>query len=98
LVVKPEGKRLQGRWRRRWVDNLVTCRVVSTERVWIGEWIYWQLTHTWLGTTSNYSATAYLHTLQIMTTPAKPFPACSVFTSLTLATAYNSGVSSASRA
>jgi hypothetical protein len=28
---------------------------------WIGYWIYWQLIHTRLGTTSNYSATANHH-------------------------------------
>jgi hypothetical protein len=53
--------------------------------------------HTRLGTTSNYSATANLHNSQITTAPAKPFPACCVFTSSSLATASNSGDSSASR-
>jgi hypothetical protein len=54
--------------------------------------------YTRLVSTSNYSATANLHNSQIITAPAKPFPACCVFTSLSLATASNSGDSSASRA
>jgi hypothetical protein len=35
---------------------------------WIGEWIYWPL-----GTTSNYSATANLHSSQITTAPSRLF-------------------------
>jgi hypothetical protein len=50
------------------------------------------------GTTSNYSAIANLHPLEITTAPAKPFSACCVLTSRSLATACNSGDSSASRA
>jgi hypothetical protein len=45
-----------------------------------------------------YSATANLHDSEITTAPAKPFPACCIFTSCSLITASNSGVSSASRA
>jgi hypothetical protein len=41
-------------------------------------------------TISNYSSIANLHTLQITRAPAKPFPACCVFTSRSLATAPNS--------
>jgi hypothetical protein len=52
--------------------------------------------YTKLETTSNYSATANLHTLQITTAHAKSFPACCVFTSRSLVTASNSGDSSAS--
>jgi hypothetical protein len=48
--------------------------------------------------TLNYSANADLHNSQITTAPAEPFPACYVFTSRSLATASNSGDSSASRA
>jgi hypothetical protein len=48
--------------------------------------------------TSNYSATASPHNSQQTTAPAKPFPACCVLTSRSLATASNSGDSSASRA
>jgi hypothetical protein len=55
-------------------------------------------TYTRLGTTSNYSTIAELHNSQITTAPAKPFPACYAFTSRSLATASNSGDSSASRA
>jgi hypothetical protein len=44
-----------------------------------------------LRTTSNYSAIATLHNSQITTATAKPFPACRVFTSRSLATASNSG-------
>jgi hypothetical protein len=51
-----------------------------------------------LGATSNYNAIADLHTLQIPTATAKPFPACCVFTSRSLVTASNSGDYSASRA
>jgi hypothetical protein len=54
--------------------------------------------YTPLGTTSNYSATANFHNSQTTTAPAKPFPACCVFTTRSLATASNSGDSSASRA
>jgi hypothetical protein len=54
--------------------------------------------YTPLGTTSNYSAIANLHNLQITTAPLKLFPACCVFNSLSLATASNSGDSSVSRA
>jgi hypothetical protein len=52
--------------------------------------------YTRLGTTSNYSATANLHNSQITRAPVRPFPAWSVFTSLSVATASNSGDSSAS--
>jgi hypothetical protein len=61
-------------------------------------WINIDHLYTRLGTTSNYSAIAYLHTLQITPATAKPFPACCVFISRSLATASNSGDSSASRA
>jgi hypothetical protein len=53
--------------------------------------------YTPLGTTSTYYAIADSHTLKITTAPAKHFPACCVFTSHSLATASNSGDSSASR-
>jgi hypothetical protein len=52
--------------------------------------------YTRLGTARNYSAIANLYNSQIATAHAKPFPACSVFTSRSLATASNSGDSSAS--
>jgi hypothetical protein len=52
--------------------------------------------YTPLGTTSNYSIIANLHTLQITAAPSKPFPACCVATSRYLITASNSGDSSAS--
>jgi hypothetical protein len=54
--------------------------------------------YTPLGTTSNYSSTANRHNSQITTVPAKPFPACCVFISRSLALASNSGDSSALRA
>jgi hypothetical protein len=50
-----------------------------------------------LGTTSNYSSIAEHHNSQITTTPTKSFPVRYVFTSHSLATASNSGNSSASR-
>jgi hypothetical protein len=53
--------------------------------------------YTPLGTTGSYRAIANLHTLQFTTAPAKPFPACCVLTSRSLATASNRGHSSASR-
>jgi hypothetical protein len=56
------------------------------------DWILDLLTQ--LGTTSNYTAIANLHTSQITTVSAKHFPACCVLTSLSLATASNSGDSS----
>jgi hypothetical protein len=59
------------------------------------DWILALLTiHRWL-TTNTYSITA---NLQNSLTPAKPFAACCVFTSCSLATASNSGNSSASHA
>jgi hypothetical protein len=54
-------------------------------------------THTRLGTTSSYSATANLYSSQITKATAKSFPACCVFISRSPATASNSGDSSASR-
>jgi hypothetical protein len=50
-----------------------------------------------LVTTYNYSAFTNLHTLQITRAHAKSYPACSVFTSSCLATAYNNVYSSASK-
>jgi hypothetical protein len=66
---------------------------------WDMDWILDLLTTQYapLGTTSNYSAIAKLHTLQITTALAKFSPACYVFTSHSLATASNSGDSKASR-
>jgi hypothetical protein len=52
--------------------------------------------YTQFGTISNYSTIAYLHNSQITTAPSKPFPACCVFISHSLATASNKGESSAS--
>jgi hypothetical protein len=54
--------------------------------------------YTRLKTTKQLRRHRYLHNSQITTAPTKPFPACCVFTSLSLATASNSGDSSASRA
>jgi hypothetical protein len=54
--------------------------------------------YTRLVITSNYRATANLHSSQITTVHAKPFPAYCVFTSRFLTTAFNSGDPSASRA
>jgi hypothetical protein len=66
----------------------------------IGYWIYWPFTriHSRLVSASNYSEIAILHNSQFTTAPAKLFSTCCVFTSLSLATASNSGGSSASRA
>jgi hypothetical protein len=59
---------------------------MTTDRVWIDEWIYLPLIQ------------AIIATPLIFTAAAKPFPAFYVFTSRSLATAFNSGDSSASRA
>jgi hypothetical protein len=43
LVGKPEGKRPLGRPRRRWEDNIVTCRVVRVTKITgssSDDWIY----------------------------------------------------------
>jgi hypothetical protein len=53
--------------------------------------------HLQIVTTSNYSATANYHNSHIITAPAKPFTVCYVLTSCSLATASNSGHSTASR-
>jgi hypothetical protein len=66
---------------------------VTINRVSIGESIYWPL-----GTTSNYSATANLHSLEITTANTTSSPACSVFNSRFLATASNRRDSSDSHA
>jgi hypothetical protein len=50
-----------------------------------------------VGITSNYSVTVNHHNSQISTPPAKPFPACCVFTSRSPATASNGGDSLVSR-
>jgi hypothetical protein len=54
--------------------------------------------HATLWTTSNYGASANLRKSQITTAPAKHFPACWVFISLSLTTASISADSSISRA
>jgi hypothetical protein len=51
-----------------------------------------------LGTTSNYSAVANLHTLKITAAPIKTLRACRVFNSCTLSAASNTGDTSSSRA
>jgi hypothetical protein len=67
---------------------------VTKDGVWIG---FVDHLHTPLGNTSNYSAIANLHTLQITAAPLNLFLACCVFNSRSLATASNSADSSASR-
>jgi hypothetical protein len=56
------------------------------EGVWIG-WLDLLNLYTVLGTTVNYSGISNLHNSQFTKTPVKPFPACCVFTSRSLATA-----------
>jgi hypothetical protein len=70
---------------------------VTIDGVWINDWFIDSI-YKRLVITSNYGATTNLNSSQITTAPAKPFPACCVFTSLFLATASNSWNSSASRA
>jgi hypothetical protein len=72
-------------------------RGVTIDRVWIGEGIYWPLIHT----TRNYKRLKcyrWFPHFKITTAPAKPFPACSLFTSCSLVMTSSSGDSSASRA
>jgi hypothetical protein len=52
--------------------------------------------YTQLVSTNNYRAIASLHNSQITTAPAKPFPACCVFTRRSLAADSDNGDSSAS--
>jgi hypothetical protein len=63
---------------------------------WDMDWILDLLTQ--LGTTTNYSAIADLHTLHIIAANTKSFPARSVFNSRFLVTDGKSGDSSDSRA
>jgi hypothetical protein len=60
---------------------------VTIDGVRIGSSICRLLIRSRLIGTSNYSATANLHNSQITTATAKPFPACCVFTSRSLAKA-----------
>jgi hypothetical protein len=76
-------------------ENVLSRVRVTIDGVWIDEWIYWPLIYTRLGTRGNYSTTANLHNSQITTESAKPFPACCVFISRSLAMASKSGTSSA---
>jgi hypothetical protein len=69
---------------------------VAIDGVLIDEWINYYL-YAPIVTTSNCSAIDDLHSLQIATETAKPFPASCVSNSLSLARAYNSGDSSDSR-
>jgi hypothetical protein len=65
------------------IRNYILPRFWMTiDEVWIGEWIYWPLIHSYtrLVSTSNYSATANLYNSQI-TSPAKSFPTSRVFIS-----------------
>jgi hypothetical protein len=62
------------------------------------DWILHLLTiYTQLVNVSNYSTIVNIHNSQITTAPAKLFQACCVFTSRSLAAAFISGDSSASR-
>jgi hypothetical protein len=71
---------------------------VTIDGILIGDLIYWPLMHSRLISTSNYSIIANLYNSQITTEPAKTFSPFCVFTSRSLATASNSGDSSASPA
>jgi hypothetical protein len=59
------------------ISNLLAMVLVSsnigvtTDEVWIGEWI--DHLYTWFVSTRNYSTTADLHNSQITTAPIKPF-------------------------
>jgi hypothetical protein len=75
---------------------ILSCVYVTIDVVWIGEWIYWPFLHM-TQSTNNYSATTNLHNSQTPTTSTKPFSACCVFTSHSLAMASNSEDSLASQ-
>jgi hypothetical protein len=78
------------------MSRFLGCVII--DGVWIG-WIDLLTTyiHSRLGTTGNYSGIANLHNSQITPAPTKPFSACCIVTIRFLATASNSGDSSASR-
>jgi hypothetical protein len=76
-------------------------KILSPVRLWLSTGFglvnrFIDILYTRLGTTSNYSAIADLHILQITTASAEPFIVCCIFTSRSLATVSNSGDSSAS--
>jgi hypothetical protein len=85
------------------LDFISPCMMYWYYRLYV-----WLLTGFWLDigfidnfntpleTTRNYSAVTNLHTSQITAAPAKPFPACCVFSNRSLAAVSNSGDSSAS--
>jgi hypothetical protein len=78
--------------------RVVTCVCVCDYRQCLDWWM--DLLTTYTQDTQVQIITAsplYLHNSQITTAPAKLSPACCVFTSRSLATASNSGDSSASR-
>jgi hypothetical protein len=94
LVETAERKRPLGRHWRRWEDNIVKC--MCDFRRGMDWWmdLLTTYTHDWelhANTVPPLSSTIYK-------SPTKPFPACCVFTSRSLATASNSGGSLASRA
>jgi hypothetical protein len=71
-----------------WTWTVWFCITSATFWVDIG---YIDHLYTRLGTKSNYSVIANLHTLHITTAHAKSFPACCVFTSRFLLTVSNGG-------
>jgi hypothetical protein len=68
---------------------------VTTDGIWIGNWIYWPLVHT-TQNSSNYSTLTNLHTSQITTAFDKPFSSLLCLQQPSLRAASNSGDSSAS--
>jgi hypothetical protein len=80
-----------------WAQVLLYCHALEwLQTVFLLDIGFVDHLYTRLGTSSNYSATANLHALQMTTAHAKSLPACCVFTSRSLVTATNSGGSSAS--
>jgi hypothetical protein len=46
-----------------WLDIVTYFVCVTADGVWIGEWIYWSLMHTPIGTSSNHGIMANHRTL-----------------------------------
>jgi hypothetical protein len=83
--IRP-GSRIGNHWS--WFIILSCSMCVTIDGVWIGEWIYWPLIHT----TQNYTQLQRHHWSPQITIPlARPFPACCVLSSHSLAMASNSG-------
>jgi hypothetical protein len=70
---------------------------MTVDGVWVGDSLYWPLIHT-SRSYKQLQRHRYFHNSGITVELIKPFPDCCIFTSNSLAMAYNSGDSSASHA